>query len=110
MVDLFAKQFGRIRCVAKGYRRPNKKGGTQTLFPYTEHQFSWQGRGDLKTLTQAETLQTPRFLKNECLYAGLYVNAIELNHVGLLQKLNICEALCNNSFEPLDSLETCAWH
>ena len=76
LVDLFAKQFGRIRCVAKGYRRPNKKGGTQTLFPHTEHHFSWQGRGDLKTLTQAETLQTPRFLKNECLYAGLYVNEL----------------------------------
>ena len=76
LVDLFTRQFGRIRCVAKGYRRPNKKGIARVLFPHTEHHFSWQGRGDLKTLTQAETVQMPRLFKNECLYAGLYVNEL----------------------------------
>lgn len=76
LVDLFTKQFGRIRCVARGFRRPTKKGGTRALFPHTEHYFSWQGRGDLKTLTHVEVSQTPRFLKNECLFAGLYVNEL----------------------------------
>ncbi|HIG67598.1 MAG TPA: DNA repair protein RecO [Porticoccaceae bacterium] len=76
LVDLFSKNYGRIRCVAKGYRRPNKKGITRALFPYTEHQFSWQGRGELKTLTQADAMQAPAFLQSESLFTGLYVNEL----------------------------------
>lgn len=76
LVDLFSKNYGRIRCVAKGYRRPNKKGITRALFPYTEHQFSWQGRGELKTLTHADALQTPIFLPSKSLFTGLYVNEL----------------------------------
>ena len=76
LVDLFTKNYGRVRCVAKGYRRPNKKGVTRALFPYTEHQFSWQGRGDLKTLTQADATHSPLFLQSECLFTGLYVNEL----------------------------------
>jgi len=76
LVDLFTKNYGRVRCVAKGYRKPNKKGVTRALFPYTEHQFSWQGRGDLKTLTQADATHSPLFLQSECLFTGLYVNEL----------------------------------
>jgi len=74
LVDLFTKNYGRVRCVAKGYRKPNKKGVARALFPYTEHQLSWQGRGDLKTLTQADATHSPLFLQSECLFTGLYVN------------------------------------
>jgi DNA repair protein RecO (recombination protein O) len=76
LVDLFTKNHGRIRCVAKGFRKPNKRGISRVMFPYTEHQFSWQGRGDLKTLTQADAIKTPAFLKEECLFTGLYVNEL----------------------------------
>ena len=76
LVDLYTKNHGRIRCVAKGFRKPNKKGISRPLFPYTEHQFSWQGRGDLKTLTQADAINTPAFLQQECLFTGLYVNEL----------------------------------
>ena len=76
LVDLFTKQYGRIRCVAKGFRKPSKKGLTRALFPYTEYRFNWQGRGDLKTLTQAETVQAPIFLRDECLFTGLYINEL----------------------------------
>ena len=76
LVDLFTKNYGRVRCVAKGYRKPNKKGVARALFPYTEHQFSWQGRGDLKTLTQADATHSPLFLQSECLFTGLYVNEL----------------------------------
>ncbi len=78
LVDLFSKNYGRIRCVAKGYRRPNKKGITRALFPYTEHQFSWQGRGELKTLTQADAIQAPAFLQSGSLFTGLYLPLIPL--------------------------------
>jgi DNA repair protein RecO (recombination protein O) len=76
LVDLFSKNHGRIRCVAKGFRKPNKRGISRAIFPYTEHQFSWQGRGELKTLTNADCNQAPAFLQQECLFTGLYVNEL----------------------------------
>jgi DNA repair protein RecO (recombination protein O) len=76
LVDVFSLNYGRVRCVAKGFRKPNKKGIAKTLFPYTEHHHQWQGRGELKTLIQAELIQAPVFLKQESLYVGLYVNEL----------------------------------
>jgi len=62
--------------VAKGFRKPNKKGIAKTLFPYTEHHFQWQGRGELKTLIQADPIQSPVFLAQESLFVGLYTNEL----------------------------------
>jgi len=76
LVDLFTLNHGRIRCVAKGFRKPNKKGIAKALFPYTEHQFQWQGRGELKTLIQADPVQAPVFLRQESLFIGLYINEL----------------------------------
>ena len=76
LVDIFTLNHGRLRCVAKGFRKPNKKGIAKTLFPYTEHHFQWQGRGELKTLIQAEPIQAPVFLKQESLFVGLYINEL----------------------------------
>lgn len=76
LVDLYTANHGRVRCVAKGFRKPNKQGINRSIFPYTEHHFSWQGRGELKTLTKAEVLQAPVFLKQECLFTGLYINEL----------------------------------
>ena len=76
LVDLYSRHYGRVRCVAKGFRKPNKKGIAKTLFPYTEHHFQWQGRGELKTLNQAEPIQAPVFLKQESLFVGLYINEL----------------------------------
>ena len=76
LVDLFSLNHGRVRCVAKGSRKPNKQGIAKTLFPYTDHHFHWQGRGELKTLIQADPLQSPVFLKQEALFVGLYTNEL----------------------------------
>ena len=76
LVDLYTKNHGRIRCVAKGFRKPNKKGISRPIFPYTEHQFSWQGRGELKTLIQADVTQAPVLLQGVCLFTGLYLNEL----------------------------------
>ena len=32
LVDIFTLNHGRLRCVAKGFRKPNKKGIAKTLF------------------------------------------------------------------------------
>lgn len=76
LVGLYTANHGRVRCVAKGFRKPNKQGINRSIFPYTEHQFSWQGRGELKTLTRADVVQTPIFLSGESLFTGLYVNEL----------------------------------
>ena len=76
LVDLYSKNHGRIRCVAKGFRKPNKKGISRPIFPYTEHLFSWQGRGELKTLIQADVTQAPVQLQGACLFTGLYINEL----------------------------------
>lgn len=76
LVDIFTLNHGRLRCVAKGFRKPNKKGIAKTLFPYTEHHFNWQGRGELKTLIQADPIQAPVFLMQESLFVGLYINEL----------------------------------
>jgi DNA repair protein RecO (recombination protein O) len=76
LVDIFTLNYGRLRCVAKGFRKPSKKGIAKTLFPYTEYHFQWQGRGELKTLIQADPIQAPVFLKQESLFIGLYINEL----------------------------------
>lgn len=76
LVDLYTKNHGRIRCVAKGFRKPNKKGISRSIFPYTEHHFSWQGRGELKTLIAADALQAPVLLQGASLFTGLYINEL----------------------------------
>ena len=76
LVDLFTPEYGRVRCVAKGFRKPNKRGVSRALFPYTEHSLCWQGRGDLKTLTRADAIAAPAFLQQEALFTGLYVNEL----------------------------------
>ena len=76
LVDLFTEHYGRVKCVAKGFRKPSKKGVSKVLFPYTEHHFHWQGRGDLKTLIKADAVQAPVFLHQESLFVGLYLNEV----------------------------------
>ena len=76
IVDLYTKFFGRVQCVAKGYRRPKKRAANRLLIPYVEYAFSWSGRSDLKTLTRAEILGSPEFLRKDSLYFGLYVNEL----------------------------------
>ncbi len=76
LVDLFTQEFGRVRCVAKGFRKAHKKGVSRTLFPHVEYTFDWTGRSELKTLIRAEVVQTPSFLRDEALYMGLYINEL----------------------------------
>ena len=76
LVDLFTRNYGRLRCVARGFRKPNKRSINRALFPYTEYLFNWQGRGELKTLSRADAVQTPVFLQQELLFVGLYINEL----------------------------------
>ena len=76
IVDLYTRLYGRVKCIAKGYRRPKKRGANRLLIPYVEYSLCWSGRSDLKTLISADILGPPIFLKEEALYFGLYVNEL----------------------------------
>ena len=76
IVDLYTRFCGRVKCIAKGYRKPKKRAANRLLLPYVEYSFSWSGRADLKTLTGAEILGPTEFLQKESLYFGLYINEL----------------------------------
>ena len=76
LVDLYTHEYGRVRCIAKGFRKPNKRGGSRSIFPHLEYLFNWHGRSELKTLSSAEALETPKFLQEDSLYVGLYINEL----------------------------------
>lgn len=73
LVDIFTATHGRVRVVARGSR--SHKKNTFRLSPFTPANFSWTGRGDLKTLTQFEA-QKPLGLVAEYLICGFYLNEL----------------------------------
>jgi len=77
LVDLFSRDFGRLRAVAKGARGKRKLGGQQ-LQAFTPLSLSWRGKGDLKNLTAVEASGNRAALQGEKLYIGLYLNELLL--------------------------------
>ncbi|MBL4782554.1 MAG: DNA repair protein RecO [Porticoccaceae bacterium] len=76
-MDLFSRDFGRLRAVAKGGRGKKKLGGHQ-LQAFTPLFLSWRGKGDLKNLTGVESSGRSSALHGEMLYIGLYLNELLL--------------------------------
>ncbi|MBQ0720011.1 MAG: DNA repair protein RecO [Gammaproteobacteria bacterium] len=75
LVDLFSRDFGRLRTVAKGARGKRKSGGHQ-LQAFTPLLLSWRGKGELKNLTAVEASGNNAALHGEMLYIGLYLNEL----------------------------------
>ena len=59
LVDLFTYGYGRVKCIAKGFRGGRKNGRTKSLFPHSEYNLCWYGKNDLKVLTSAELVRPP---------------------------------------------------
>lgn len=75
LVDLFTLEQGKISAVVKGARSPRSRMRAM-MQPFTPLHISWRGRHELKTLTQAEAVAAPLFLKGDSLICGLYVNEL----------------------------------
>jgi len=75
LLDLFTEGQGRVRILAKGARgrRSNLKGCLQ---PFTPLLVRWTGRGEVKTLRNAEAVSLALPLSGSILYSGLYVNEL----------------------------------
>lgn len=82
LLDVLTVDYGRVGVIAKGVKRP--KSGLQGLLqPFVPLVISWVGRGELMTLTHAESVGELKPLIGECLFSGFYLNELL---VALLQK------------------------
>ena len=72
MVDVFTREHGRFRLIAKGARR-GRCPLIQVLRPFDPIRLSFPGRGELKTLTAAESLGSMPPLEGKALFCGFYI-------------------------------------
>ncbi|MCY3689646.1 MAG: DNA repair protein RecO [Gammaproteobacteria bacterium] len=75
LVDFFCPEHGRIAAVARGARRGKSRmhGLLQAFQPL---RISFSGRGDVKTLTNAESAGAAVPLTGERLFSGFYINEL----------------------------------
>jgi DNA repair protein RecO (recombination protein O) len=75
LLELFTPEYGRIGLVGRGARgaRSKLKG---VLQPYQPLLISWSGRGELPTLTMAESQGGGVFLQGNALISGFYLNEL----------------------------------
>ena len=74
LLDLFTRDHGRLPVVARGVRTPRSRWRA-LLQPFSPLLVSCHGRGELLTLTLADSPQ-PRFLEGDALTGGFYFNEL----------------------------------
>ncbi len=75
LLDLFTPEYGRVSVVAKGIRR-EKSSLKGVLQPFVPLLISCQGKGDLLTLTHAESRSAVWPLAGEALFSGMYLHEV----------------------------------
>jgi DNA repair protein RecO (recombination protein O) len=75
LLEAFTRPFGRVGLIARGARRPNSRLKA-ALQPFQPLLLSWTGRGELQTLTGAESIAVPAVLRGRRLLCGFYVNEL----------------------------------
>jgi len=77
LLDVFTAEYGRVGMVARGTRRPSRKGsGAALLQPFVPLLLSFSGRSELKTLVATEPAQGLFALRGECMFSGMYMNEL----------------------------------
>ena len=74
-MEAFTREFGRIGLVARGVRRARSQF-RGLLLPFRLLLVSWSGRGELPTLTGADTEGPVRSLGGRALFSGFYLNEL----------------------------------
>ncbi|MEO1765648.1 DNA repair protein RecO [Thiobacter aerophilum] len=77
LVEAFARDAGRIALVARGARRP-RSAVRGLLLPFQPLSLSWFGKGELRTLKQAEWQGGQLPLTGSALMCGFYLNELLL--------------------------------
>ena len=77
LIDIFGRSSGRLTLVARGARRP-RSALRGILLAFQPISLSWIGKGEVRTLAQAEWIGGQPMLKGEALLCGFYLNELLL--------------------------------
>lgn len=77
IVEAFTREHGRVGLVARGVRRTRSRL-RGLLLPFRPLLLSWSGRGELPTLTGADTENRAGVLRGRSLFSGFYLNELML--------------------------------
>lgn len=75
LLDVFSLDYGRLTLVAKGARSARSKLQGM-LEPFSPLVISWSGKGDVQTLTGAETVKSSINLAGKQVMSGYYINEL----------------------------------
>jgi DNA repair protein RecO (recombination protein O) len=75
IVEVFARDFGRIALVARGAKRPTSQF-RGLLSPFSPLALSWSGRNEIKSLVRVEWLGGLAPLRGDGLLAAFYLNEL----------------------------------
>ena len=77
VLDVFARDFGRLAVLARGARRP-RSALRGVLMSFQPLELAWFGGGEVKTLAKAEWIGGLPLLNGKCLLLGYYLNELLL--------------------------------
>lgn len=75
LLDVFTYQHGIVSLIAKGAYKAKSQNSAQ-LQAFRPLLLQWVGRGELKTLTKAESPSLPLSFPGKNLYAAMYINEL----------------------------------
>ena len=76
LLEAFTQDFGRVGLVARGVRGPRARLSRSVLEPLQALLMDWSGRGELHTLTAAESSGLRSALHGNRLMSAMYVNEL----------------------------------
>jgi DNA repair protein RecO (recombination protein O) len=77
ILEVFAREYGRLALLARGARRP-RSALRGVLLAFQPLELGWFGGGEVKTLAKAEWLGGMAFLNGPSLLLGYYLNELLL--------------------------------
>ena len=101
LIDAFSRDYGRVSLLAKGVRRVKSKVRGM-IRPFQPLLVSWSGKGELQTLTGAESDCAIRVLPQSAWLCGCYMNELLIK---LLHKYDPHEQLFDHYSDTLQQLE-----
>jgi DNA repair protein RecO (recombination protein O) len=100
ILDVFARDHGRISILARGARRP-RSALRGVLIGFQPLELGWFGAGEVKTLAKAEWQGGVPLLQGRCLLLGYYLNELLLK---LLPREDAHPVLFSAYAQALDTL------
>ena len=82
LIEAFTREHGRVGLVARGVRCERSRLPRGVLQPLQPLLLDWVARGELGTLTAAETASGPFSMSGDALLAAMYVNELVLRLSG----------------------------